>query len=185
MLCWLYPHSGSYGLSDNSPQLVKQPQTAGNQVIANCLYSLYSLYVYTLFVTCSLTHQCISDDNLDIFGWDNMFCTINGHLYNLDWLIFSSGLFFGLSESKAPVLSRLEVLKAFSSAWDAHIGGVAGHVQGGIRQWIASRESLGRIYRNLGLLPCFIIKDEGFPADIDSIPMEGGISLISIPKSGL
>ena len=44
MLCWLYPHSGSYGLSDNSPQLVKQPQTAGNQVIANCLYSLYSLY---------------------------------------------------------------------------------------------------------------------------------------------
>ena len=58
----------------------------------------------------------------------------------------------------------------------------AGNVQGGIRQWIASRESLGRIYRNLGVLPCFIIKDEGFPADIDSIPMEDGIS---IPKSGL
>lgn len=91
MLCWLYPHSGSYGLSDDSPQLVKQPHTAGNQVIANCLYSLYSLYVYILFVTCSLTYQCISDDNLDIFGWDNLFCTINGHLYDLDWRFFSSG----------------------------------------------------------------------------------------------
>ena len=129
--------------------------------------------MYTLFVTCSLTHQRICDDNLD-----GITCFVLSMAIFTIWI----GYFFhparlGLSESKAPVLSRLEVLKAFSSAWDAHIGGVAGNVQGGIRQWIASRESLGRIYRNLVVLPCFIIKDEGFPADIDSIPMEDGISL--------
>ena len=102
---------------------------------------------------------------ISIYRW---FSHFNLHL----WWIFHGEItrwrFSSDSQrAKLPVLSRLEFLKPFSSAWDAHIGGLdigTSRESESVSGWVM----MGKFVGNQGFLmvfaKCFIIRDEGFPA---------------------